>query len=74
MFSATPKWQPPPIASPCTKVCTMDQTTGFCKGCFRTIEEIAYWSTMGISAREKVMIALEARKRAAASNPPASSG
>ncbi|HEY0845641.1 MAG TPA: DUF1289 domain-containing protein [Noviherbaspirillum sp.] len=31
--------------SPCINVCRMDPRTGLCEGCFRTIEEIAQWST-----------------------------
>lgn len=32
-------------ASPCIKVCLLDQDNR-CRGCGRTIEEIARWSTM----------------------------
>ncbi len=28
------------IESPCIGVCSMNETTGFCHGCYRTIEEI----------------------------------
>ena len=32
------------IASPCINVCKMDEQTGLCSGCFRTIDEIAVWA------------------------------
>jgi uncharacterized protein len=36
-----------------------------CTGCYRTIEEIAYWATMGPTARETIMRELAVRRRAA---------
>ena len=52
-------------ASPCINVCKMDERSGFCEGCFRTIDEIACWS--GYTREEKlaVLAKLEPRKRAA---------
>jgi uncharacterized protein len=32
------------VPSPCISVCRMDPATGYCEGCFRTLEEIAAWS------------------------------
>ena len=32
-----------PVPSPCISVCRMDAVTGWCEGCFRTLEEIAGW-------------------------------
>jgi uncharacterized protein len=40
--------QPP---SPCTGVCRIDQATGWCAGCGRTLGEIADWPML--TAREK---------------------
>lgn len=31
------------VESPCISVCTMDESTGFCQGCYRTMEEIEKW-------------------------------
>jgi uncharacterized protein len=45
----------------------MKPDTKQCTGCYRTIEEIAYWATMGPTAREKIMRELETRKRDAES-------
>ncbi len=40
--------------SPCNKVCTIDPVTQICRGCARTLGEIADWA--GASAVEKRMI------------------
>ncbi len=51
-------------ASPCINVCRMNERSGFCEGCFRTIDEIACWS--GYTREEKlaVLAKLEPRRRA----------
>jgi hypothetical protein len=36
-----PAW---PVPSPCCGVCRMDAASGYCQGCWRTLEEIAAWS------------------------------
>ena len=33
-----------PVPSPCISLCKMDQQTGLCQGCMRTIDEIIAWS------------------------------
>lgn len=33
----------PFVPSPCISVCRMDAVTGFCEGCFRTLDEVAGW-------------------------------
>jgi predicted Fe-S protein YdhL (DUF1289 family) len=47
--------------SPCTQVCRMDEATGWCQGCRRTLAEIAAWSAMDEAAREQVWLQLPAR-------------
>jgi predicted Fe-S protein YdhL (DUF1289 family) len=39
----------------------MDERTGFCVGCGRTIEEIAAWPTMDNEERQRVMHRLPER-------------
>ncbi len=34
------------VASPCVKVCALDPGSGLCRGCFRTLQEIADWLEM----------------------------
>jgi predicted Fe-S protein YdhL (DUF1289 family) len=47
-------------ASPCTGVCTLDRA-GLCRGCARTLDEIAGWQAMSASQRRTIMAALPAR-------------
>jgi uncharacterized protein len=49
------------MLSPCTLVCTLDDTTGLCFGCGRTRDEIAGWSTYSDLERRTLMAALPAR-------------
>jgi predicted Fe-S protein YdhL (DUF1289 family) len=49
------------ISSPCTKVCQIDAGSGLCRGCARTLDEIARWSQMGEAERAAVMRALPGR-------------
>lgn len=56
----------PPVASPCTKVCTMDPSSGLCLGCRRTLDEIARWSEMTEEERRRVLELVEARRGSAA--------
>lgn len=51
-----------PYNSPCTDVCAIDDDTGWCIGCGRTMSEIASWATMGDQSRTKVLGELDARK------------
>ena len=49
----------PPIASPCINVCRMDEKAGFCVGCFRTLEEIAFWGRASDALRARILQAVE---------------
>jgi predicted Fe-S protein YdhL (DUF1289 family) len=40
----------------------MDTASGFCRGCFRTLDEIAAWSVLDVPARRAVLAALPARR------------
>jgi len=51
------------IASPCNKVCVMDPERGLCRGCYRTLDEIARWGAMEDAERGRVLQEL-ARRRA----------
>ncbi|HEV3422754.1 MAG TPA: DUF1289 domain-containing protein [Paraburkholderia sp.] len=52
---------PAPVPSPCINVCKMDQATGWCEGCLRTLDEIRGWSTYDDAAKRAVWDALDAR-------------
>lgn len=53
---------PEPIASPCIGVCAMNEESGLCEGCFRSIEEIREWWDMSPESRNTVMDQLEQRQ------------
>ena len=44
----------PQAPSPCISVCRMDAVTGFCEGCFRTLDEIAAWGMMADADKRAV--------------------
>ena len=52
------------LCSPCICVCVVDQPTGFCKGCWRTMEEIAAWPKMLRHQRMEVLERLAERRGA----------
>ena len=51
-----------PVASPCISVCKMDEPTGWCAGCLRTLDEIALWSVLDESDKRAVHIELSRRR------------
>ena len=51
------------VASPCIDVCRMNPSTGLCDGCFRTIDEIAGWSSFDDTQKAAVLKQAEARKK-----------
>jgi predicted Fe-S protein YdhL (DUF1289 family) len=52
----------------------MNARTGWCEGCFRTIDEIVAWSTMGDDDKRRVWALLPARREQAASRPATREG
>ena len=52
------------VPSPCISVCRMDEASGLCEGCMRTLEEIAAWGMM--DNRVKRLVWEEIEKRASA--------
>jgi len=46
------------IETPCLRICVIDETTGFCVGCGRTLEEIANWRSYSSNERQRVMAGL----------------
>ena len=55
--------------TPCTKVCVIDAASGLCRGCGRTIDEIAQWAGLSDETRRTIMSGLSARMSAAGLTP-----
>ncbi len=58
----------PIIESPCISLCVMDEETGWCTGCGRTIAEIARWGSTDAAERAAVMAELAGRMAMLARN------
>lgn len=50
------------IITPCIGVCSIDDNTGYCKGCLRTLEEIANWIQYTDEERLEVVEKLKKRR------------
>lgn len=50
-----------PIKSPCLRVCAVDGRANACRGCGRTLKEIASWGAMSAAERDDVLRRLPAR-------------
>jgi len=61
-----------PVPSPCVNICRMDDATGVCTGCLRTLDEIAVWSLLDDAEKRAVWVELERRRVASWPLPPAS--
>jgi uncharacterized protein len=60
------------IATPCIQVCILDPASRLCRGCARTLDEIARWSALSDAERRRVMAELpERRARLAATEAAA---
>ena len=51
------------IESPCIGICTLDQQSGLCTGCARTLGEIAEWASASRARQEEIMASLPSRRR-----------
>jgi len=50
------------VVSPCVSVCQMDEASGWCVGCLRTLDEIAFWSVLDFDDKVAVMAQLAQRQ------------
>jgi predicted Fe-S protein YdhL (DUF1289 family) len=53
------------ISSPCNSVCRIDERSGWCLGCYRTLDEIARWSAMSAAIKRTLCTELPARRQLA---------
>ena len=56
--------EPVAVRSPCIGICVIDDASGWCEGCGRTLDEIAGWLAMGADGRDAVVAELEGRLEA----------
>jgi predicted Fe-S protein YdhL (DUF1289 family) len=50
------------VPSPCISVCRIDDASGLCIGCLRTLDEIAAWSTLDDAQKRAVWEAIAKRR------------
>ncbi len=50
------------VPSPCISICAMDQVTGVCTGCLRTLDEIAVWSVLDDDEKRAVWTSIDTRR------------
>ena len=60
--------KPSEVPSPCVNVCQMDPQTGLCRGCLRTLAEIADWMDYTVSEKLEVLGRLDERRWATLDN------
>ena len=60
MTDTPPKHEP--AASPCVNICSIDEHSGLCEGCSRTLDEIACWSIYDDDEKRAVLAKLAARR------------
>lgn len=56
------------VATPCTGVCAIEDD--LCRGCARTLDEIAAWGVLTNTEREAIMARLPTRRPAHTPGPP----
>ncbi len=59
-----------PVASPCVLVCLYDKGLDACRGCFRSLDEIAHWSIYDPSEQRAVLERVAERRRRAGAQAP----
>jgi len=65
-FSISPK--PRPILTPCIGVCELD-AGGLCRGCHRTVDEIARWGSLDDAERARLMNEVLPQRAAETASP-----
>ena len=53
---------PPPIKTPCIKVCVVDGESGLCLGCYRRLNEVAAWARLTDAERDSILAELPERR------------
>ncbi len=58
---AVPELNP---VSPCVGICLIDPRTRLCRGCLRTLDEIARWYAAGAAEKRAILARLVTRRAA----------
>jgi uncharacterized protein len=56
------KYSSPPVPSPCISICEMNEESGYCRGCFRSIKEISEWERYDDAEKQAVIDLLPSRR------------
>lgn len=55
------------VPSPCINVCRMNERSGLCEGCLRTLDEIAMWGQASNPQKLAILAQVVERREATAS-------
>ncbi|PUA17984.1 DUF1289 domain-containing protein [Glaciimonas sp. PCH181] len=50
------------VSSPCISLCRMDDETGLCEGCARTLDEICDWADADDAEKRAILHAIDLRR------------
>ena len=53
------------VISPCIGVCVLDEETNLCKGCWRSLQEVAEWASADNDRRRDIVEMARGRRDAA---------
>jgi uncharacterized protein len=62
----------PAMETPCEKICIVDQPSGLCRGCGRSLAEIGRWTAYSGGERARIMAELPKRLDAMNTRPDTS--
>lgn len=57
------------MESPCIRICRIDEDSGLCIGCLRSLDEIARWTSFTPDERARIGALLPARRGLAGTRP-----
>lgn len=66
MFQKEPDY----VSSPCINLCQLDADGRFCRGCFRSLDEIAAWSRVSNAEKRAIVAAANLRRVQAGGDAP----
>ena len=55
-------FSPAGVVSPCVNICQMDEISGLCRGCLRTLDEITSWSRAAVDDKLAILAAVDRRR------------